>query len=88
MKYNKNFDKIFEDLRNRIEAVDLILTVLVLGKFKSDIHEKNVYVSAALEKYEEKNQIEWARISIKAKTKLSANNIDADAEIKNLAMIL
>ena len=35
MKYNKNFEKIFEDLRNRIEAVDLILTVLVLGKFKA-----------------------------------------------------
>ncbi|CBY10767.1 unnamed protein product [Oikopleura dioica] len=73
MKYNKNFDKIFEDLRSRIEAVDLILTLMVL---------------AALEKYEMNNQIEWARISSKAKTKLSKKNIDADAEIKALSMIL
>jgi len=73
MKYNKNFDKMLEDLRNKIEAVDLILTLLVL---------------AALEKYEEKNQIEWARIAIKAKTKLSTKNIDADAEIKDLSMAL
>merc|ERR1712210_307667 len=73
MKYNKNFDKIFEDYRSKIGAVDLILTLLVL---------------VALGKYEEKNQIEWAQISIKAKKKLLANNINADAEIKDLSMIL
>jgi len=73
MKYNKNFDKIFEDFRSRIEAVDHILTLMVL---------------AALEKYEMKNQIEWARISMKAKKKLSTTKIDADAEIKALTMIL
>ena len=88
MKYNKNFDKMLEDLRNKIEAVDLILTLLVLGKFNADILEKNLCILAALEKYEEKNQIEWARIAIKAKTKLSTKNIDADAEIKDLAMAL
>ena len=32
MKYNKNFDKIFEDYQSKIESVDLILTLLVLGK--------------------------------------------------------
>merc|ERR1712037_366434 len=73
MKYNKNFDKIFEDYQSKIESVDLILTLLVL---------------AALEKYEQKNQIEWAPLSIKAKKKLSTKKIDADAEIKDLSMAL
>ncbi|CBY33648.1 unnamed protein product [Oikopleura dioica] len=73
MEYITNFDAIFEDVRSKIEAVDLILTLLAL---------------AALEKYEIKNQIEWERISMKGKTKLAAKNIDADAEIKALLKII
>ena len=44
MKYNKNFDKMLEDLRNRIEAVDLILTLLVLGKLKKKTFSKIIFV--------------------------------------------
>jgi len=70
-----------------MEAVDLILTLMVLGKLNYLYSQKDVFL-AALEKYEMNNQIEWARISSKAKTKLSKKNIDADAEIKALSMIL
>ncbi|CAG5109620.1 Oidioi.mRNA.OKI2018_I69.chr2.g4139.t1.cds [Oikopleura dioica] len=67
--FNKNFGKIFEHLRFKIQNDQLVLTILAL---------------AALEKYEADKQVEWYHISKKAKTKLSSHGINADEEIKSI----
>ena len=54
MKYNKNFDKIFEDYRSKIGAVDLILTLLVLGKYYFILMKETLYLSGAGEIRREK----------------------------------
>ena len=54
MKYNKNFDMIFEDYRSKIGAVDLILTLLVLGKSNMIFTKETLHLSCAWEIRREK----------------------------------